>query len=82
MGKLFVKWKIGQMDSRKLKNRQMESEIKKRTNGYWDMKKWVGQMDNWDMKKMDKWILGYWNKTKYILWFEKNGKQCTVIKKK
>jgi hypothetical protein len=22
------------------------------------------------------------NKTKYILWFEKNGKQCTVIKKK
>jgi len=34
------------MDSRKLKNKQMESEIKKRTNGYWDMKKWVGQMDN------------------------------------
>jgi hypothetical protein len=34
------------MDSRKLKNRQMELEIKKQTNGYWDMKKWVGQMDN------------------------------------
>lgn len=34
------------MDSHKLKNKQMESEIKKWTNGYWDMEKWVGQMDN------------------------------------